>query len=539
MKSIQKKFIQTFLVSILSIVTIIIIIASAFITEYASESSRDLMNTECEAQAAKINYLLNTAECGVKDIYLLSEQFRPSIDEFDDMSKVKSFIDSFLPSALSIVESNEASVAVYYRLNQDIIDDAGFFYVRNRISGAFEESPITHIADYNTSDIEHVGWYYEPIKAGKAIWMEPYMNLNIQTEIISYIIPIYQGTTFVGVLGVDIDFQKLLEIASDVECYNNATSGLFSNANHLVYTINSGTNGEKISGTLYTAISKAPTSSALIKTRSNGAVQYSAYTTLQNDMKLIITVPSTDINHQRNQILIISISITLFLTAITIIYTVMVIQRTIRPIKLITDATKEYASGNWDVNLFIKSGDELEQLANSVNTMAGNTKKYIGDINAMAYKDALTGIKNKTAYLQMVNQLKEDVHANYAIAVFDVNGLKKINDSLGHEAGDKLIYSAARCVCNYFTHSPVFRIGGDEFVSIINGADLNNCDIILQEMQKEMLERSKTNDPQNVIIASGLATIGTDAEDFDSLFKIADDRMYQNKISMKNGEAPR
>lgn len=59
----------------------------------------------------------------------------------------------------------------------------------------------------------------------------------------------------------------------------------------------------------------------------------------------------------------------------------------------------------------------------------------------------------------------------FALLVADVNGLKEANDALGHESGDQLIKNTSRCICKIFEHSPVFRIGGDEFVVILTGED--------------------------------------------------------------------
>lgn len=153
----------------------------------------------------------------------------------------------------------------------------------------------------------------------------------------------------------------------------------------------------------------------------------------------------------------------------------------------------------------------------------------------IAYQDGLTGLKNKYAYRQAEEILDIKLTgANvspFAIAVFDVNNLKKVNDTLGHEAGDKLICDAAKLVCNTFKHSPVYRVGGDEFAVIITGADYEAREMIMLQFRDQMKQNAQNNDA--VVIASGIASfIDTDIS-CSVVFNRADEDMYLNKASLK------
>ena len=93
----------------------------------------------------------------------------------------------------------------------------------------------------------------------------------------------------------------------------------------------------------------------------------------------------------------------------------------------------------------------------------------------MASRDPLTGVKNKLAYAEAEAKINTEITDGicdpFAIAICDINGLKEINDSLGHTAGDQYIRDACGIICRIFSHSPVFRIGGDEFCVILRGGD--------------------------------------------------------------------
>ena len=152
-----------------------------------------------------------------------------------------------------------------------------------------------------------------------------------------------------------------------------------------------------------------------------------------------------------------------------------------------------------------------------------------------AYKDALTGVKNKLAYLEALaeleNALKNGELTEYGVVVFDVNGLKTINDTLGHEAGDAYIKSGCSLICHQFDHSPVYRIGGDEFVAILKGTDYANREALLEAFRETIPKNQKNGD---VVVASGLAVYDAATDDsYNDVFKRADAAMYEQKRALK------
>ena len=158
-----------------------------------------------------------------------------------------------------------------------------------------------------------------------------------------------------------------------------------------------------------------------------------------------------------------------------------------------------------------------------------------------ANRDALTGVKSKHAYLETVSALNGEIAvgmaAPFAVVVCDVNGLKTVNDTLGHHAGDQLILSATRIICETFKHSPVFRVGGDEFVALLHGQDYERQQALLAEMAARNESSRQTG---GVIIACGSSTWdpARDAR-FEAVFDRADTAMYSNKTALKTREPER
>ena len=168
------------------------------------------------------------------------------------------------------------------------------------------------------------------------------------------------------------------------------------------------------------------------------------------------------------------------------------------------------------------------------------TKMKASNMQALANKDALTGIRNKTAYDQETAQIDKSVlngFTEFGIAMIDLNFLKKINDTYGHEQGNVAIKKLCHIVCVIFDHSPVFRIGGDEFVVILKGHDMEHYDELRKRFEDEMLilkADDSLNDWEKVSAAIGAAFFdpSTDKTVAD-VFKRADNLMYERKKEMK------
>lgn len=172
--------------------------------------------------------------------------------------------------------------------------------------------------------------------------------------------------------------------------------------------------------------------------------------------------------------------------------------------------------------------------------MVNHLRHYIDYVNEQAYTDALTGVANKAAYKEYVDKLDKraaDEKIKYAVVVMDINNLKKINDNFGHEFGDMLIRDASRLIQKGFKDHIVYRIGGDEFVIIIEQAEKAICDELLRNFDDGIVVFNKNNTKyeQKIQIARGIAFYEPDCIDsFASVFREADHAMYENKVMQKS-----
>ena len=163
------------------------------------------------------------------------------------------------------------------------------------------------------------------------------------------------------------------------------------------------------------------------------------------------------------------------------------------------------------------------------------TSKERDQARTAANTDPLTGVKSKHAFTEAEERMEARIAGGeaveFGVIVCDVNGLKRINDTLGHKAGDEYIRAACMMLCRCYKHSPVYRIGGDEFAVLLQGQDYEAREELLQEVNAQI----EVNLGSGGAVASiGMAEYEPDSgETFHEVFKRADSRMYERKMQLK------
>ena len=163
-------------------------------------------------------------------------------------------------------------------------------------------------------------------------------------------------------------------------------------------------------------------------------------------------------------------------------------------------------------------------------------EQELGSALDMAYTDPLTGVKSKRAYLERMQKLDMGISGGtikaFGLIVCDLNGLKAVNDQLGHEEGDNYIKAGCMLICRQFCHSPVFRIGGDEFAVLLEGSDYESRHDLLNDLEDVVEENQRQG---RVVISTGLADFDPE-EDISSstVFDRADKKMYERKRYLKS-----
>lgn len=221
-----------------------------------------------------------------------------------------------------------------------------------------------------------------------------------------------------------------------------------------------------------------------------------------------------------------------------------------QPIEQLGRDMRIISEGDLTYRAKVLRNDEIGDVTSQMNEMVDklqftmrqllSSQRHADAMSQLATVDALTGVRNKTAYDEKIKKVEKELaegKTEFGLAMIDLNYLKTINDTYGHEKGNIAIKSLCQIVCEIFSHSPVFRIGGDEFVVLLKGPDYQNVESLLAEFKKRihLLERDRTLAPwDRVSAAIGYALYDPRKDTgMDSVLARADQEMYQCKGDMK------
>lgn len=490
-----------------------------FANDRINKDAETHLSITCDKEAARINASLSSIEQYVKTIcYVVIEGIVN-----DSTLRIDSTRQAYTKQNLNFIRATinnvPDAVAAYLRYNPKFTPPtSGIFMSKVSRDSEIKNLTPTDFSKYSPDDVEHVGWYYIPIKNGKPTWMQPYENKNVDIYMISYVIPLFKHGEEIGVVGVDIDFNYLIKEIKKVKVFSTGFAYLEDDQGKIAYHPS-----EKMGNTL------AEDSNHKYFKKS-----------LSNGMTLVITAPSSEFNEGKNDL---TLTIALFALMIIVLFAVIsiIFSRSItKPLTKLTQAAKQMTNGNLDVSFDTTCNDEIGELGKSFSSARDYIKEYLGYVQGIAYKDSLTGLRNKTALDSFIHDFTEKMDSNeikhFGIVALDVNNLKNINDTYGHDHGNKLLINASRLICQTFAHSPVFRIGGDEFLVILQHIDYTNRENLMTLLQVNMAKSEiSSNSPwEQISIAAGLAIYNADArESFEAVQKRADEAMYKNKKEMK------
>lgn len=278
-----------------------------------------------------------------------------------------------------------------------------------------------------------------------------------------------------------------------------------------------------------------------------------------------------DLMAERQRFLIWILVGAVLITAAVLVVTVLFINDVIiKPIHLLTEEMQKFKPAKnisyqdaGVLNLTFRFKDEIHELYEGIRMMQirmvddlndisalerdkakaendiRNKELQIGEISQAAFRDALTSVGSKAAYIQKTKEIDAEIakgSAHFAIVMIDLNDLKRINDKHGHKAGDSYIRNCCRIICNRYKHSPVFRIGGDEFVAILQNEDYKHRFEYL-ELLKATFEASSAQtdvEPWECCSASaGMAELASDDCTVEMVWLRADRAMYEAKEKYK------
>lgn len=320
----------------------------------SNQDAQKIMSVQCENSSQDINNTLNCIEQSVDTLAALAEQSLTDMDEFRTNEQyVEDYTKALEPIALEFAKNTEGALTYYIRYNPEFTEPtSGIFATRDSDDAEFEQLTPTDFSIYDPSDVAHVGWYYIPVQNGEATWMDPYLNSNINVYMISYVVPIYVDGVSVGIVGMDIDFSNIEDIAEGISLYQSGGAFIVNSSNQIVYhkelefgtDLSAANNGELAS--LDADLNDSSKVGTELNYRWKGKKNVGCYQSLVNGMKLIMFAPEDEIRASSNNIMWMMV----LAEAIAIIFSAVVgfflSNGIVSPIKQVTEIIKQIAELN-------------------------------------------------------------------------------------------------------------------------------------------------------------------------------------------------
>lgn len=517
LNSIRFKFLSIIISSTLAITVIIGGLSIYEVDQFIQRQTVDYINVTCERDATEINDIFGNMQQSVNIMSSYILDFFDTISQLQNRELLDEIIKYSEKMFTDVANNTIGTVAYYLRFSPEISDgQTGFFFSKTKRTNQYLRFAPTDLNLYDRNDTEHVGWYWQPYDAGKPVWMMPYHNKNNDIMMISYVVPLYCEGQFIGVVGMDFDYTVLSNKVKEIKIYENGFA-------HLEI------DGVNIHN-------------------DNDSISYSAEDYLQvsrgltNGMTLVLSASYDDIQQIRYDIGFRILFIVLILSTIFCIVTIIIGDKIVKPLNLLTEASKKLADGDYEVEHIRSDTYEIQLLSTAFEQMTLQLREHEKLQHLLAYRDSLTGLRNTTSYKVWVTDFNNEIKKNnteFGVIIFDVNYLKETNDKYGHDIGNTLIVAVAQIISKVFKRSPVFRIGGDEFLVILQNSDLEAYDALCIEFDQacanEVINVENVTIP--ISIARGFAKYDSEKDrQFVDVFNRADDAMYKHKRMMKSAK---
>jgi diguanylate cyclase (GGDEF)-like protein len=531
MHSIRTKFTLTVVSVILITLSIATAIGVISIKNLGRDDADQMIHLTATTGAMNLEHYFESVEHSVRTVStLVSDSFEGM--PFEDL-------DSQVERARNLfgrIAYNTNGVLTYYfRIDPEISEDVkGFWYVYQDGEG-FKEHEVTDITRYDTSDTSSLVWFTVPKATGEGVWLPPYYTENLGARVISYNVPVYWKDQYVGVVGIEIDYEMLKQEVENISIFKSGYAFILDENSNVFY------HPQLDSAQLNletTAVDEPETfiGSNHIRYNYEGVEKEAVWIPLSNGMRLYVCAPVSEINSGWISMIGKILVALLVILVISILAMMRFTDHFTKPLGDLTEAAKQVDEGNYDISLKYDKDDEIGLLTRTFKQLAANTKEKITKARRMAAVDSLTGIKNKHAYAHweedINGRIKAGVQEPFAIVVCDINDLKTANDMYGHKEGDICIKNACARICGVFGHSPVFRVGGDEFIVILTGEDYIQRQKLLEKINALPKDLSKVRPGET--ISAGLAVY--DNEKHPSVLSVAeeaDKAMYEKKQALK------
>lgn len=349
-------------------------------TEMSKENSQEKLQLVCENKAGELNARISALESSVNTLALFVEDSLDDADRFgSDPAYLTAYQDKIEKASLDFAKNTKGAMSFYIRFNPKVTPpDSGIFYAKKDKNSSFEKLVPTDFSKFDPDDSAHVGWYYIPVRAKKPVWLDPYLNSNINVYMISYVVPIYKNGQSIGIVGMDINFDEIQELVNTTRIYDTGYGFLVNGKNEILAhpSLAIKDNLEKAEQGSLKVLSdlfqKADKSDIPYRYVYNGQEKNLSYQHLSNGWVFALTASVDETLQQSDRLMKMILIFTLCGLILAFLAAFYLGNTIARPIETITQVIKK--AGNLDLTeagdlRALDSGDETGELARAFYQM--------------------------------------------------------------------------------------------------------------------------------------------------------------------------
>lgn len=458
MKSIKMKITLSILICSLLSSVLIGVLSIAYAGNITNQQAETELNLNCESTYESIDAVVSRIE---QSVDILSEIAMELMD-VERLQTSKMYVDHYTNELMDFVtrfaENTEGAISVYVRYNPDFTrPTSGIFLNRESTDAEFESLVPTDFTMYEKDDLAHVGWYYLPVENKAPMWMDPYLNENVNTYMISYVVPLYaEDGTSLGIIGMDIDFSKIRDSVVNVQAFETGYAFLTNASGMLIAhpTMETGTDITELGGEELRAILlDSEKEDAIQRITENGQQYEVIYRTLSNGMKIGMMVPYREIQANAFRLAYLIGGFILIAIALSAVLGIIIGRNIANPIKKLTETIKRTAqldfrrTGQGDK--LTKRKDETGTMAKAVSDMRTSLRGIITDLdnaenNILNNVEKLSGImiennaisEDNSATTQELAAGMEETTANTNVIAENINGVKQNSQEIRSVASE-------------------------------------------------------------------------------------------------------
>ena len=504
MRSIRIKYTLLTIIAIIVALSIATYIGVESIKKLGNDDADQMLSLMCRTGAMNLESYFTSVERSAQTVASLVQS------NLEDMplDQLGNQVENARGLFGEVAYHTNGVLTYYFRIDPALSSEVkGFWYV-NLDGNGFKEHEVTDITQFDTNDTSKLVWFTVPKATGKGVWLPPYSTENLDVLVISYNLPVYWNSRFVGVIGIEIDSKTLDNVVENIRLYDSGYAFMMDDDSHMVYhpAIES---GQKV----FSVPDGLLSDETYVQYRFQGTDKRATWLPLSNGMRLYVSVPMSEINKSWQKTVWITLIASLILLALAGLIIPRFTARLTKPLHDLSEAAMQAHSENPELS---GRKDEI-----------GILKSSLAHLDYKASHDELTGVLNRAGYELILSGI--DFESTYMI-MLDVDNFKNINDTCGHETGDRVLVRLARVLKKHFrAEDYVCRIGGDEFVIFMVNTTKEQQDLVAAKIERIRHELYESNDGLPAVTISVGIAHGSEFSDAEAWFEEADEEMYRAK----------